>query len=352
MRISVVATSNAIMTKGWVNLSAATAKQAGAVYENLSIGGSSSLYGAFMAETADLGDCVTFDFLLNDQMLIDLGALTIEQSIGQHLVIIRALVSRGLADNAVVVLLPLMQTIAENRFGDLFKAIIAALREAGIRFIDARRAIWEWAEERNEGLSAAYVDDRHLSPAYQELLGGEVLRVLAAPGVNGLNRSLYHSLPPANFAHLSFDRTSFETNGVGTGLRRSEVTLIPDGAQFLLSGRKYLLGGMLWVDENNGALLFEAGGAKYRYLARRGFKNIFLFDTFNPPLEIAPGTTVTASNDTSVPYWRVLGAPSSIYESSGSVIYLEALIGCNILPSSFVDMVSSKRSLGAIAERE
>lgn len=350
MRISVVGTSNAIMIEGWVNLSAASARQNGAVYENLSIGGSSSLYGAFMAETAELGDKVAFDFLLNDQMLINLGALTVEQSIGQHLLIIRALVARGLADSAVVVLLPLQQTIEDNLYGDLFAAIATALREAGIRFIDARTLIQTLTRERGENLSAAYVDDRHLSPSYQEMLGKEVLRVLAAPALGGVRRSLYLSLPPADFARLEcFDKNS-KVKTVGTGLRKAEVSLICDGAKFTLSGRKYLLAGLIWIDDNNGALVFEAGEHRYRHLARRGFRNIFLFDTFNPPLEMAQGANVTAANDRSVPYWKVIGMPSSIYDTTGAVTHLEALIGCNIAPSDYVGMVAQLRAGAGIGQ--
>lgn len=349
MRISVVATSNAIMTKGWVNLSAGTASERDAAYENLSIGGSSSLYGAFMAETADLGDQIVFDFLLNDQMLVNLGALTVEQSIGQHLVLIRALVARGLADRAMVVLLPLQQTMAENLFSDLFTAIITALREAGIRFIDARQAILGWVQGRGEDLSAAYVDDRHLSPPYQELLGNEVLRVLAQPPATGAARSLYQALPPADFARLTVPAADFETRTVGTGLRRAQVTLIPDGAQFPVSGCAYLLAGLIWIDDHNGTLLFEAGGRRYRHLARRGFKNIFLFDTFNPPLQMEQGAHATATNDRSAPYWKVIGMPSSIYNSTGSITHLGALIGCNILPSSFIGLLEQQRAIAAVA---
>jgi len=337
--ISVFATSNAIMQLGWLNLSRDSARKLGFEYTNHSIGGSSSCYGAYCAEQNTGSQIEVYDFLLNDQNLIDIGALTAKQSLGQHIALIRSLIERGAADRSVVILSVLKSAYVSRAHDALGIRVRDILTAASIKYIDVSDKLSLWLDENNDVIDQAYADDRHFSPKYQQLIGELVLETIQArPTHTGPNagREALLRLTPSRYRKLALESKGYAQSDVSTSLMKSAVIDIPEGKTFDVRGAKYLAGCLFWHHDNNGALIVQAA-KKRRVLLRRGFKSIFLFDTYATPIQIDGQVQIKTENDKKVPYQRALGLPSSIYDTSDVVSRLGYFVGCDMCPEALVD---------------
>lgn len=341
--IDVFSTSNAIMNNGWLKLSADAALRLGFEYNNHSIGGSSSCYGAFCAENEQKAPFAVYDFLLNDQFLIDLGAISSKQARGQHIAMIRSLIAKGKADQSVVVLLTLKSAYLSKSHDALRKSILRVLKYAGIAFLDVSQELPAWLSQNRHSIDDAYLDDRHFTPLYQKLIGDAVLqKLMDKPTASNikLNRKNICSLRASNYRKLSVSNRNSEARLVGTSLMSDTVFVVNNGDNFVVEGAKYLAAYMFWHSENSGSLIIN-GQEKRRLLLRRGFGEVFLFETLGPHIAIDAKVEIEVSNDTAVPIQKSLGQHSSIYDTSNTQSSLGYFVGCDCCPEELVNQMDT-----------
>ncbi len=342
--ITVFATSNAIMKEGYLRLSEKKAQSLGYTFINHSIGGSSSCYGALCANTMQDRSVTIFDFLLNDEFLIDIDALTEEQSFGQHLALVRTLVNKGNDQNSIVLLLIQKSSFKEGKYKQLRHKLRELFDRIGIKYIDIAELLPVWMLKYSDTLEEAYVDDRHFSYKYQALIGEEILKAIDTPVKCSdiLYKKAILSLPDLNYQLLKVDTRSLNCSQKGTSLVKQDVFEVPENMCIRIYGQRYLAGCLFWSDENSGSLIIESKHKK-RLLLRRGHENIFLFDTFSPPIFIDGEVSLLSKNDKTVPYLKAISQKSSIYSTENSVSKIVYFVGCDY---SLDNLMSEKEKLG------
>lgn len=328
----VIGTSNSIMRNGWVNLSHQSAEAVGWEFRNISIGGSSSRYGAYKIETGDLppgAARIIVDFCVNDQMFLDKYGYSLEHVVSHYASMIMALKARGDLHRLLVVMFPQQQVR-----DDLFETLRNLLDCFGVDYIDFRETIETWVATGKVALNTIYSDPRHFSAPLQARIGVHILthlqkskRTRPTPAIAAALKSL-DSFQPVGYRPLELQSTDAGTViTVGTSVLQQRVTRFSNGDQFTISGASLLLGAYVWVTPTSGVITLRGDNLDLRLHFRRAFKNIFLFDTFNKPFQLQQSTLVDVCNDKSAPFQTMLGQTSSVYDDTNSLVDIVVLIG-------------------------
>jgi hypothetical protein len=340
MRITIIGTSNSIMKTGWTRIAKALWASEGAEVSNLSIGGSSARYAAFVLhDQPDLwaSDRIIIESTINDQMFVNAGIASIDHAVASYAAILQRARALGALDRLLVVLFPMQTTDAGCISDALIDRLVAMFAFYGVDHIDTRAHLAQWAALRGDAVADTHGDANHIQPIYQDRIGALVAwhpagscvvtpaQIAAQVGLDGMT-----DLRLRRLAVTAGYPTRSKT--VGTSLQKQTVHCFGMGQTFRVAGAEYLVGALIWTHPKSGALIFRQAPHARRLNLRRIYESILLFDTMFRVVKLAPSTPVRVGNDVDVPPLKGLGLHHPNVQIADATVEFAALVGADVDP--------------------
>lgn len=340
MQITVIGTSNSIMKTGWTRIAKALWASEGAHVTNLSIGGSSARYAAFVLhDQPDLwtSDRIVIDSAINDQMFINARIAGIDHAVASYAAILQRAHSVGALDRLLILLFPLQVKDSSCVSDALIDRLVAMFDFYGVDYIDLRRHLAQWAMLRGEKVEDTHGDANHVKAVYQDRIGVMVAwhpigprdltqtQIVARAGLDKLTDLRLRRLTVSA-------NTPLRTKTVGTSLQKQDVHCFREGQVFRVGGAEHLVGALIWTQPKSGALVFRQGPRARRLNLRRIYDSILLFDTLFRVVKLAPSTPVRVGNDVEVPPLKGLGLHDPNIQIEGATVEFAALVGADVDP--------------------
>ncbi len=345
-KAAIIGTSNALMRDGWVNQTRAAALQSGWHYANRSIGGSSSLLGAYLLATDDevrRADRIILDFCINDQVFIALGQATLNHVLGHYASMFHSLKKQKALDRVLVLMFP-PQKVDDA----LFESLCGLFDRIGVRYMDMRPKISEWLGATGRDGAEAYSDAFHFSPALQQHIGELILQDLvtpdAMPGKDMAFRRWLFKRQPLGLVDLAIEAQGQERCQVGTSVIQRSAHRFSQGDQFHVSGALLLLAAHIWATRDSGVVTVRGVDQGFRVHLRRDYSGLFIFDSIFAPVALAERALVEVRNDLTAPFQLMRGQKSSIYDDTGSTVEIIALVGASYPPAQLGEAVRDRLS--------
>lgn len=340
----IIGTSNALMREGWVNQTRALALQSGWDYANRSIGGSSSLLGAYLLATDDevrSADWIILDFFINDQLFVGERQATLNHVLGHYASMFISLNEVNALDRVLVLMFP------QQKVDDaLFDALRVLFDRIGVRYIDFRTVIAGWLLANGLDSAEAYSDSAHFSPKMQRHIGELILEKLAEPGptpkTDAAFRRWLFKCQPLGIVDLEIVSEKQERCQVGTSAIQQTARRFHHGDQFHVAGAPLFLAAHIWATNEAGVVTVRGVENGFRVHLRRDYKGLFIFDSIFAPLPLSDEARVDVVNDKTVPFQRMRGQKSSIYDDTDSTVEIVSLIGAQHAPSQLGEAVSDR----------
>lgn len=340
----IVGTSNALMRDGWVNQTRPMAQQSGWDYVNRSIGGSSSLLGAYLLATDEqvrAADRVIIDFCINDQLFIGEGQATLDHVYGHYTSMFTSLDQLDALERAIILMLP-----QQNVDATLFDSLIALFDRAGVRYIDLRPRIAEWLQVTGRSADEAYSDSAHFAPELQRHIGELVIEDLLKPETPAKAdiafRSWLLKQEPLEIVDLDILSDRSSRCQVGTSVIQYPAHRFRQGDQFHIAGAPLFVAALIWATRESGVLTLRGKENGFRVHLRRDYAGLFIFDSVFQPLALADPARVDVLNDKTVPFQRMRGQKSSIYDDADSTVEIVSLVGASRAPEQLGAVVSAR----------
>ena len=349
-RVTIIGTSNSIMMNGWTRFLKEQVDDADVSIENLSVGGSSSRYGAFMLSGDNCpaaSERIVLDFCINDQMFLDSGTVGMNDVRSHYATMISEAWQRGVLDKILVLMFPQSKHFVRSADDVLFAELLAIFDFFGVDYIDCRGEIDRWANERGCDTGGAFIDPRHYTPDFQQRIAEVVLARLAASSPRRRTRKVIEVLdgiPRVGYREIEIIG-DVERAVVGTSVLQRSVFEFDRGDSVYLRGSGFLAALFVWVHENSGALTFRSPDGDRRFCVRRNLQNYFLFDTMSPVMAMNEEQRVDVINDHTAPYQPVLSLHSPNFDDAGSTTQVVAFVGCDLDPgvaAAYLDRLRSR----------
>ncbi len=349
MRITIIGTSNSIMKTGWTRIAKALWASEDAEVSNLSIGGSSARYAAFVLhDQADLWDSdrIIIESAINDQMFINAGIARIDHAVASYAAILQRARSMGALDRLLILLFPLQTKDAGCISDALIDRLVAMFAFYGVDHIDMRSHLAAWAALRGKGVADTHADANHIKPIYQDRIGVLVAwhalgpRVLTA--AQGDARAGLDGMTDLRLRRLDVSAGyPIRSKTVGSSLRKQTVHQLRTGQVFRVAGAEFLVGALIWTHPQSGALIFRQEARARRLNLRRIYDQIFLFDTMFRVVKLAPSTPVRVGNDVDVLPLKGLGLFEPDVQIADATVEFVALVGADMDPICLADEVAA-----------
>jgi hypothetical protein len=340
MRITIIGTSNSIMKIGWTRIAKALWASEDADVSNLSIGGSSARYAAFVLhDQPDLwsSDRIIIDSTINDQMFINAHIASIDHAVASYAAILQRARSHGALDRLLILMFPMQTTEAGCCSDVLINRLVAMFDFYGVDHIDMRPHLATWATLRNEGVADTHGDANHIKPHYQDRIGALVAwhpvgprvltraQVAARAGLDGMTDIRLRRLK-VSAAYPTRSKT------VGTSLQEQTVQCFGVGQTFRIGGAEHLVGALIWTHAQSGGLIIRQPPNARRLNLRRIYDSILLFDTMFRVVKLAPSTFVRVGNDADIPPLKGLGLHDPNVQIEDATVEFAALVGADVDP--------------------
>lgn len=346
--VAVIGTSNSLLKVSWVNQIRLAAESNNWKIINRSIGGSSSLLGAYSVACdprVKSADRIIVDFFINDQLFIQEEQATLDHVVGHYTSIFQTLSEHSCLDRLLILMLP-----QQNVDAELFDKMISYFQLIGVRYIDLRTNLNAWQQEDMVESGEQYSDPFHFTEVTQKKIAKTVTSTLHAmsdeEGAHSDSSAELLNYPKLGLTDLEFIDNNAPRISVGTSAITCQVKQILDGNHFSLQGATYLVGAKFWVTENAGALTIRGKSSNFRLHPRRSYKGLLICDTIFKPVQLQEVTRVDAANDLTAPFQRMRGQNSSIYETEDCVSLVETFIGAEYSPEELGQRIRKSLEMG------
>jgi hypothetical protein len=340
MRITIIGTSNSVMTAGWTRAARAIWTKAGDTVVNLSLGGSSARHAAFLLHSDDdlwTSDRIVIDSAINDQMFATAHLAHADHAIASYAAILQRAWARGALNRLLILLFPMQMVGGRIANAALIDRLAAMFTFYGVAHFDLRGHLAQWTAADGLTVAQGHQDARHLAPAYQDRIG----RLVAGHPHGALTLTPEQVAARAGLAQITDIRLrkltvqadfAVPTQTVGTRLQTHSVQCFSTGQTFHIKGAPFLVGAMIWTQDRAGAMVFGRGVGARRLNLRRSFVGIFLFDSFFRPVRLAPLTAVAVRNTWHVPLLRTLALVTPQRQIAQATVEFVALVGADADP--------------------